>query len=104
MDTKEYHYKKGWDEKKGRDVVLKFVKFEKYDDDNFLEPEKEDEYENFGGINGKGKSVRSQYFERLDQLGDKRATCQLGSYTRPYIDFGISEIYQRCYYVIGKLK
>ena len=104
MDTKEYHYEKGWEEKKERDVALKFVKFEKYDDEDFLGPEEEDEYGNFGGINRKGKYVKSQYFERMYLLGDKKATCYLGSYTRPYIDFGISEIYQKCYYVIGKLK
>ena len=43
MDTRENHYKKGWEEKKGRDVALKFVKFEKDDEEDFLGPEREDE-------------------------------------------------------------
>ena len=42
MDTKENHFKNGWEEKKGRDVALKFVKFEKNDDEDFIGPEKED--------------------------------------------------------------
>ena len=29
MTTKEHHYKTGWEEKKGREVAVKFVKFEK---------------------------------------------------------------------------
>ena len=29
IDTRENHYKKGWEEKKGREVALKFVEFEK---------------------------------------------------------------------------
>ena len=106
MDTRENHYEKGWDEKKGRDVALKFVKFEKNDDEDFLGPEDEDEYgiEFRGGINGNGKWVESQYFERLDKLGDFRAaTFYMGGYSRPYIDFGISEIHHKHYYVIGEL-
>ena len=99
MDTRENHYKKEWEEKKGRDVALKFVKFEKNDDEDFLGPEKEDLGGWKGGMNGNGKWVRSQYFERLNKLGDfKAATC---GYSRPYIDFGISEIHQKYYYVIG---
>ena len=102
MDTRENHYKKGWEEKKGRDIALKFVKFEKHDDEDFLGPEKKDERGWYGGINGNGKWLRSQYFERLDQLGDfTAATHWRGSYSRPYIDFGISEIHQKYYYVIG---
>ena len=104
MDTRENHYEKGWEEKKGRDVAIKFVKFEKRDDEDFLGPEKEDKYGIYGGINGNGKWVESQYFERLDKLGDfKAATHDWGGYSRPYIDFGISEIYKKYYYVIGKL-
>ena len=104
MDTRENHYKKGWEEKKGRDVALKFVQFEKDDDEDFLGPEKEDESRWYGGINGNGQWVRSQYFKRLDKLGDfKAATDEDGGYSRPYIDFGISEIHQRYYYVISKL-
>ena len=29
MTTREHHYEKGWEEKKGREVAVKFVKFEK---------------------------------------------------------------------------
>ena len=104
MDTKENHFKKGWEEKKGRDVALKFVKFEKGDDEDFLGPEREDEVGTYGGINGNGEWVRSQYFERLRKLGDyKAATHWTGGYSRPYIDFGISEIHQKYYYVLGQL-
>ena len=102
MDTKENHYEKGWEEKKGRDVALKFVKFEKNDKEDFLGPEKEDENGWYGGFNGNGKWVKSQYFERLRKLGDFiAATYDRGGYSRPYIDFGISEIYKKYYYVIG---
>ena len=104
MDTTENHYEKGWEEKKGRDVALKFVKFQKNNDENFLGPEKEDFAGHYGGINGKGKWVRSQYFERLLKLGDyEAATHYIGGYSRPYIDFGVSEIHQKYYYVLGKL-
>ena len=103
MDTRENHYEKGWDEKKGRDVALKFVKFEKNDDEDFLGPEEDDNIsQTGGGINVNGKWVTSQYFERLNELGDfKAATHTWGGYSRPYIDFGISEIHQKYYNVIG---
>ena len=104
IDIRENHYKRGWEEKKGRDVALKFVKFEKNDDEDFLGPEEKDKRGGSGGINGNGKWVRSQYFERLRKLGDFiAATTFSGGYSRPYIDFGISEIHQKYYYVIGKL-
>ena len=64
MDTRENHYKKGLEENKGRDVALKFVKFEKNDDEDFLGPEKENEGGYYGGINRNGKWVVSQYFQR----------------------------------------
>ena len=104
MDTRENHYKRGWEEKKGRDVAVKFVKFEKNDDEDFLGPEFEDKIESYGGINGNGKWVKSQYFERLMHLGDfAAATHRRGGYSGPYIDFGISEIHKKYYYFIGKL-
>ena len=93
--------------KKGMDVALKFVEFEKNDDEDFLEPEKEDKVGYYGGITyynpyGKQKLVRSQYFERLKKLGDfKAATWVRDPYSRPYIDFGISKIHQNYHYVIG---
>ena len=114
MNTKENHNKarENWllepkaelIEKRRRDVALKFVKLEKNDDEDFLGPE-EEVYIGFdGGINGNGKYVESQYFKRLKELGDfKAATNEDGGYSRPYIDFGISEIYKKYYYVMGKL-
>ena len=105
MDTRENHYEKGWEEKKGRDVAIKYVKFEKDDDEDFLGPEKEHKAGLNGGINGNGKWVESQYFKRLDKLGDFRAaTHYAGGYSRPYIDFGVSKIYEEYFYVIGELK
>ena len=104
MDTRENHYKKGWEEKKRRDVALKFVKFEKDDKEDFLGPEEEDEDGGYGGININGQWVESDYIERLTKLGDfKAATWLDGGYSRPYIDFGISEIHKKYYFVIGKL-
>ena len=111
MDTKENHYRKfmlgkpwaGWIEKKGRDVALKFVKYDKDASEDFLGPEEEDKYGQFGGINENGEWVESQYFKRLYELGDfKAATYTRGGYSRPYIDFGISEIHQKYYYVISE--
>ena len=102
MDTRENHYKNGWDEKKGRDVALKFVEFEKNDEEDFLGPEEEDKDGRYGGINVNEEWVESQYFERLEKLGDfMAATYYMGGYSRPYIDFGISEIHNKYYYVIG---
>ena len=97
------HYKNGRETRRGRDVALKFVNFEKNGDEDFLGPENEDEDEGvLGGINENGKWVESQYFKRLIQLGDfNSATCTTGGYSRPYIDFGISEIHNKYYYVIG---
>ena len=104
MDTQVNHYKNGLEEKIGTNVALKFVKFEKDANEDFLGPEREDINEFSGGINGNGKCVLSQYFNRLEKLGDfKAATHYKGGYSRPYIDFGISEIYQKCYHVIGQL-
>ena len=89
-------------EKKGRDVALKFVEFEKNDAEDFLEGEEKDRSGVYGGINGNGEWVWSQYFDRLKKLGDfTAATHYEGGYCRPYIDFGISEIHQKYYFVIG---
>ena len=104
MDTRENHYERGWVEKKGRDVALKFVKFEKEVNEYFLGREKEVKSGLFCGINENGKLVMSGYLERLSRLGDFRAaTYNKGGYSRPYIDFGISEIHRKHYYVIGQL-
>ena len=104
MDTRETHFEKGWVENKGRWVAVKFVKFERNDNEDFFAPEEEGKDGFSGGINGHGKWVRSQYFKRLRQLGDfAAATSNWGGYSRPYVDFGISEIHENYYYVIGKL-
>ena len=114
MDTRENHYKatKNWFgknkagciEKKEKDVALKFVQFDKNDEEDFLGPEIKDKYGYDGGVNEKGKFVSSQYFKRLLKLGDFiAATADLRGYCRPNIDFGISEIHQKYYYVIGQV-
>ena len=101
MDTRENHHKKGWEEKKGRDVVPKFAKFETKNYVDFLGIQ-ENWDGNCGGINEDGKLVNSQYFVIMGNLGDfKAATFPTGGYSRPYIDFGMSEIHQKYYYVIG---
>ena len=61
MDTRENHYKNGWVEKKGRDVALKFVEFEKNDKEEFRGPENEDQGGRYGGINVNEEWVESQY-------------------------------------------
>ena len=109
MTTKEHHYKKGWEEKIGREVAVKFVKFEKDENEDFEGPEEKSEYGHiygeYGGIDESGEWVTSQYFKRLKKLGDFRAaTYPEGGYSRPYIDFGVSKIFDEYFYVIGELK
>ena len=104
ITTKEHHYKTRWEEKKGREVAVKFVKFEEDENEDLEEPEEED-WGEYGGIDENGKWVRSQYFERLKKLGDYAAATyfEIG-YSRPYLDFGVSKIHEKYYYVIGELK
>ena len=103
MDTKEHHYETGWDEKKGREVAVKFVKFEKDENEDLEGPAEKDEYEYSGGIDENGKWVLSQYFKRLDKLGDyNAATYKYGGYNRPCIDFGVSKINEKYFFVIGE--
>ena len=105
MTTKEHHYEKGWEEKKEREVAVKFVKFEKHKWEDLEGPEEKNEREFDGGIDENGQWVSSQYFERLKKLADyNAATWQRGGYSRPYIDFGVSKIYDEYFYVIGELK
>ena len=105
MTTKEYHYKTLWEKKRGREVVVKFVKFEKDENEDLEGPEEKDERRAYGGIDENGKWVTSQYFERLQKLGDfKAAVYYWGGYSRPYIDFGISKIHEKYFYVIGEFK
>ena len=69
--------------KSQREVAIKFVKFNR-------------EY-------GEDLGTERGYFGRLLDLGDyKVATNYKGGYTRPYLDFGISEIFGNFYYAIGK--
>ena len=105
MTTKEFHYKTGWEKKKGRDVAVKFVKFEKDENEDLEGPEEKYEDRFYGDIDENGESVKSQYFERLRKLGDFIvATNVNGGYSRPYIDFGISKIHEKYFYIIGELK
>ena len=104
MTTKEHHYEKGWEVKKGREVAVKFVKFEKDENEDFEGPEEKDEGGWDGGIDENGEWVTSKYFERLDKLGDYAAAKLVsGGYSRPYIDFGVSKIHEKYFYVIGEL-
>ena len=103
MTTKEHHYKKGWEEKKGREVAVKFVKFEKDENEDFKGPEEKDEHARYYGYNNI-YGVESQYFKRLDKLGDfVAATLLSGGYSRPYLDFGVSKIHEKYFCVIGEL-
>ena len=105
MTTKEHHYKRRWEEKKGREVAVKFVKFEKDENEDLEGPEEKDEVGRDGGIDENGKWVSSQYFKRLAKLGDfTAATWMAGGYSRPYIDFGVSKIHEGYFYAIGELK
>ena len=103
MTTKEHHYEKGLKEKRERKVAVKFVKFENDENADFEAPEKKDKYGRYGGIDNNGEWVGSQYFMRLEKLGDfNAATHCCGGYSRPYIDFGVSKIFEKYFYVIGE--
>ena len=115
MTTKEHHYeKRRWkrwihpfwmEKKKGREVAVKFVKFEKDENEDLEGPEEEYHGDYSGGIDKTGKCVNSQYFERLCKLGDyKAATFINGGYSRPFIDFAISRIHKNYFYVIGEFR
>ena len=63
-------------------------------------------YASADGISTSGEFVTSDYFSRLKKLGDfKVATRSFagGGYPYPYLDFGITEIYHKFYFVIGKI-
>ena len=105
MNTKEHHYEKGWEEKKGREVAVKFVMFEKDENEDLEAPEYKVDYVNYGSIDENGQWVRFPYFERLTKLGDyAAATYWQGGYSRPYIDFGVSKIHEKYFYAIGEFK
>ena len=117
MTTKEHHYeKRRWkrwihpfwmEKKKGREVAVKFVKFEKDENEDFEGPEEKDEhgFRSIGGIDKNRKLVTSQFFMRFNKLGDFiAATFRNGGYGRPYINFAISKIYANHFYVIGEFR
>ena len=115
ITTKEYYYEKRWwkrwihplwmEKEKGREVAVKFVKFEKDENEDFEGPEEKDGGGIHGGIDENGEWVTSQYFRRLMKLGDYAAAIYpRGGYSRPYIDFGVSKIQEKYFYVIGELK
>ena len=109
MTTKKHHYQKGWEERKGREVAVKFVKFEKNQNKDFEGPEEKDTgwYGPYlyGAIDENGEWVESQDFMRLEKLGDYAAATDIeGGYSRPYVDFGISKVHEKYFYVIGELK
>ena len=105
MNTKEHHYEKGWEEKKGREVAVKFVKFEKDEKEDLEGPEEKDKRGLKGVLDENGQWVTSQYFKRLNKLGDYNAARNYGGgYSRPYIDFGVSKIHEKYFYAIGEFK
>ena len=61
-----------------------------------------------GGISSSGKFLKSDYFSRLQKLGDFASATKVSvnssdAYHYPYLDFGISGIYGNYYYVIGMI-
>ena len=61
-----------------------------------------------GGISTTGEFVNSDYFSRLKKLGDFDSATKVpyesfDAYHYPYLDFGISQIYGKYYYVIGMI-
>ena len=57
-----------------------------------------------GGISSSGKFLKSDYFSRLQKLGDFDSAAKIiSAYHYPYLDFGISQIFGNYYYVIGMI-
>ena len=57
-----------------------------------------------GGITSSGEFIKSDYFSRLEKLGDfASATSVSNAYHKPYLDFAISKIYGKYHYIIGML-
>ena len=105
MTTKEHHYRNGWDVKKEREVAVKFVKFDRYENEDLEGPDEYDVKGRDGGIDKNGKKITSEYFKRLRELGDfKAAKNMFGGYSRPYIDFAISKIHSNYFFVIGEFR
>lgn len=103
--TSESHYKWNNEKKEEKEMAVKFVEFEKIDEDDFDAAEIEDEKGEYGGIKEDGSFVRSSYFKKLRELGDfVAATGLFGGYVTPYADFAISEIYGKFYFIVGKLE
>ena len=54
------------------------------------------------GITASGEFAMSHYFDRLMEIGDFQvATDRNGGYPYPYLDFGITDMNGRLFYVIG---
>ena len=62
---------------------------------------------NSAGISKYGEFVTSAYFSRLKKLGDFDSATKVpelrDAYHYPYLDFGISQIYDKLHYVIGMI-
>ena len=60
-----------------------------------------------GGISSSDEFVTSDYFSRLKKLGDFDSATKVSNYSDayhyPYLDFGITRIYEKYHYVIGMI-
>ena len=107
--TREFHYETQLGKKEKKKVAVKFVEFEKKDGDDFDAPEEaqeaDEKYGEGGGMNDDGYWVKSKYFQKMwENLGDfVAATDPAGGYVTPYLDFAISEIHKKFFFIIGKL-
>ena len=101
VDIKKY--KRGILQEEKKQVAVKYVEFVKKNE-NFNDLEETKEEADWGGISENSRFVKSPYFKKLrHDLGDfKAATNKNGGYVTPFIDFGISEIYKKHYFVIGQ--
>ena len=89
-----------------KEVAVKYIEFKKKKNENFNALEELNEEGDWGGISEKGSPVKSPYFYKLrHNLGAfKVATNKKGGYVTPFLDFGISEIHKKHYFVIGELR
>ena len=100
--TREFDYKTQLGRKEKKEVAMKFVKFEKKDEEEFDAPEVIDEMGVYGGIKEDGLFVYSKYFTKMEvDLGDFIAAAWVtGGYVGPYVDFGLSKVYGNYYFII----
>ena len=81
------------------------MKFEK-DDEKMKEERKKEDLEgdeDFAKTFPYEHWIKTDYFRRLEKLGDYKIATQLRGYDTPFLDFGISKIFDSHYYVIGNL-